>query len=299
MGTSSFNHGFEHGVSIRKIPLVFTNAAGANTWWVDSVSGSDNNSGTEKEPFATINYASSRCTANNGDVIMVAPGHVESVVEAGGLTLSVAGVKIIFLGDGSSQGTIQFGTAVTASMVISANNVKLYSPRFSAAIDALTGPISITGENCKIYNATYLDGTSIDTTDALIATASGLEIHGWRYIPGDEAGTQKQSNIQLNGVDNAILEDIDIVGDFATGPIENVTDEVLNVRLENILIKNTNATPAPGIVLDADATGWAKNVDIRVASGITYVSSTAKLNWDAKCVGYNADGGASVGPIGI
>jgi len=91
-------------------------------------------------------------------------------------------------------------------------------------------------------------------------------------------------------VDNAILTGIKGAGDFGTGIIENVTDEVLNIHFSDIYLKNTNASPTPCMVLDANATGYADRVNCRVASGTTYVSSVAKLNWTGTCLGYNADG---------
>ena len=56
------------------------------------------------------------------------------------------------------------------------------------------------------------------TTDALVAngSASGFEIHGWKYFTGS-AGTQKQSNIQISAaVSDVVLDNIDILGDFGT-----------------------------------------------------------------------------------
>jgi len=302
MPISNYPHGFANGVTLREIPTDIRLNGEANVFWVDSVHGSNGNKGTYIQPFATIDYAVGRCTANNGDIIYVAAGHTETVIAASGLDLDVAGITVVFMGEGADRATINFTTAVTASVTIAAANVTLINPRFTAGIDALTGPISITAADCTIKNGIYFDGTSIDTTDCIVATSAAprLQIRGWKYIPGDEAGTQKQSNIQLDGVDNAILTDIDITGDFATGNIENVTDEILNVRLENIRLKNTNSGPQPGMVLDANATGQAKNIDIRIASGTTYVSSVAKLNWDIQCLGYAADGtgGDPIGTAG-
>lgn len=292
MPTSNYPNGFPNGVAIKQQPLVDNQNANGNVFWVDSVKGSNGNTGTFLRPFATIDYAVGRCTAAQGDKIYVAAGHTETVATASGLDLDVAGITVIFMGEGANRATINFTTSVNASVTIAAANVELVNPRFTAGIDALTGPVSISAANCSIINAEYYDGTSIDTTDCIIgvATATGLTIRGWRYVAGNEGGTQKQSHIQLNGVDNAILTDIDIKGDFATGNIENVTDEILNAHLSDVYLKNTNATPKPGIVLDANATGYADRVHVRIASGTTYVSSVAKFNWTSTALGYNADG---------
>ena len=60
---------------------------------------------TPSLPFNTINYAFTKCYPNQGDVIVVLPGHVEAVTAASGtgsLTFGVAGVTVL--------GTTKVGT---------------------------------------------------------------------------------------------------------------------------------------------------------------------------------------------
>jgi len=303
MGISNYPHGFENGVTIRNIPVEIRQGSEGEIFWVDSshASAADaTGQGTYVLPFKTIDYAIGRCTASKGAKIFVAAGHTESVIAAGGVTVDVAGIEIIFLGDGSNKATIDFGTAVAASMVISADNVTLIGPRFTASIDALTGPISVTGANCTFLDVEWHDGTSIDTTDCLVATgaADGLSINGWKYFPGDEGGTQKQSHIQFTaGASNVSLKGITIRGDFAANPIEMVAGAMLDLELLDLNIRSTNAGPIACLGLHASSTGWAKHVITRVASGTTYATSVALLNWENDCEGFNTDGGAG-DPIG-
>lgn len=256
-----------------------------------------------QSPFASIEYAvNNRTVASRGDHIICLPGHTESVIAAGGLDLDIAGLYIWFLGEGSNKAKISFGTDVGADMDIDAANITLMWPLFVSAIDALTGPIDINASDFTIVGGEYRDAAAKAATDCIVATAAAtrLNILGWKYREST-TGTQKQSNIQLNGVDNATLEDIDIVGDFETGIIENVTDEALDLRLRNLFLNNTDAAPTPCIVLDSAASGHAKNVHCRVASGTTYVSDVADLNWASDCLGYSTDGygGEPIGtPVG-
>jgi hypothetical protein len=287
---SDYNHGFTHGVTVRNVPINLTLGTKAKTFWVDSVHGNDHNLGTFTRPFATLDYAIGECAANRGDTIYVSAKHAETVVAASGITFDVAGVSVIFLGEGSDRGTITFSTLVAASIVVSAANVTIKDARFVAGIDALTSPIAITGANCRISGEWY-DAPAKAATDCIItsAAADGLIIDGWKYYEST-TGTQKNSQIRLLGVDNAVVKNIDIVGDFIVANINNLTTECLNLRLEDIKLKNINATPKPGIVLQANTTGFAKNLDVRIASGTTYISSLAKINWDNNCLGYNSDG---------
>lgn len=284
---------------------VLTGMAPGDVFFVSSVTGSASNPGNSvNKPRATIESCFTPATvlveANKGDIIFALPGHTEAVVAAGGLDLDIAGVTIYFLGDGAAQAKVTFGTLVGADMDIDAASITLVRPKFVAALDALTGPIDVNAADCTIIDALFEDTTNIDTTDALVAVPAAirLKILGWRYIRGNEGGTQKQSHIQLNGVDDAILKDIDIRGDFAVGPIENVTDEALNIRLKNIYLDNLNAGPQPGMVLDSACTGLADNVKIRVASGTTYVSDNSDINW-SNSHGTQTDGSALDDPIGV
>ena len=256
--------------------------------------------GSRTKPFASINYCFSNAsvTANNGDVIWVHAGHTETVIAAGGLDLDIAGVTLVFLGDGTNRATITFTTDVGADMDVDAANITMINPRFLAGIDALTGPIDVNAARFKIVDGEYSDAAADGTTDCIVATAAatGLFIDGWRYIEST-TGTQKESNIQLNGVDNLILRNIDIRGDFNAGCIENVTDECLNIRLDTIMLENLNADPSPGMVLDSNCDGHATGVQIRVASGTTYLSDVSDINWGADCLGFSTDGGAGE-PLG-
>ena len=289
---SNYDKGFIDGVSIKNIPIVITQSYLSNVYWVDSVTGSNSNRGTLKYPVASLAYAIGLCTANNGDIIFVAEGHSEDVVAAAGINLNISGVTIIFLGNGAKRGTINFSTLVTASMTLTAANTTIVGARFTASIDALTGPIAISAADCQLINCSWYDGTTIDTSDCVVATtaASRLLIDGWNYYPGNEAGTQKNSQFKLTAISAPVLRNINIRGNFLVGNINNATTACTDMSLQNIVLKNSNATPKPGMVLQAACTGMAKNIDVRIVSGTSFVSSVAAVNWDNSCLGYHTDG---------
>lgn len=242
--------------------------------------------------FTSLDTAVGACTANRGDIIVCMEGFSEAVTSAGDLDLDVAGITIVFLGTGTSQANITFSTAASADMDVDAADITMIRPKFVAGIDQLTGPIDVNSTDFTIIDGEYHDATDIETTDCIIATAGAtrMKIDGWKFFSVTETGDQKQSHIQLNGCDDVVLKNIDVRGDFFVGIIENVTDEVLNIRLQNLILENLNATPKPCMSLDANATGHAQNVHLRVASGSTYVNSYAKINWGANCLGFGTDG---------
>lgn len=296
MPISNYPNGFAQGVAIRGIPLL--NMHGGNVFWVDSGAGADTGKGTHNQPFETWDYAVGRCTADNGDIIILKAGHVETVTAAAGLALDVAGITTFFLGAGENQAYVTFTTVVGADMDVDAASITLVNPKFIAGIDALTGPIDVNATDFNILSGEYHDAAGIETTDCVVATAGAarLQIDGWKFFKSDEAGTQKESHIQLNGVDDCILRNIHAEGDFDVAVIENVTDEVLRITMEDHFLKNTDPGNAPCAVLDSACSGWARRLNWRNANG-TVVDDVADINWAPDAVGYTTDG-YSGDPIG-
>ena len=249
-----------------------------------------------KQPFATTDYAVGQCTAGRGDLIVVLPGHVEAVAAAAGLDLDVAGITIIFLGDGATRGTIRFGTAVGADMDVDAANITLgvkgqdLGPRFLANIDALTGPIDVNSARFRMYGAKWYDGTTINTTDCVVgdANADNMEIEDFEFVDGDAAGTQKQSFIQVAAATGVVLRKIKATGDFGTGIIENGTAWI-DALLEDLVLDNASVTPTVALFLSATSTGWVRNSSLRVASGTTGYTATNTMQFDnVRVVGTDA-----------
>jgi hypothetical protein len=113
-GPSNYPGGFAQGVVIKGIPLTVSNPG--KVFWVNgttvlapgAVGGSNGNDGSYRRPFATIDYAVGKCTANRGDIIMVMPGHSETISSATSLVFDVAGVAVIGLGTGSLRPDLNF-----------------------------------------------------------------------------------------------------------------------------------------------------------------------------------------------
>lgn len=256
--------------------------------WLAGVDSSS--SGDKATPYASANYANTFCKANNGDVIYVLPGHVEAITTAGGLTFNVAGVKVVFLGAGSLRATVSFN-ATAATMIVSAANVNLYNPRFLSGIDAVVSAIKVQAADFKMYNVEYYDAPAAASTIQLLTTAAAnrMVIDGYKYFVST-TGTQKTDGLKIVGGDGIILRNIDISGDFSVSNVDNATTLVTNILLENLNLNNINSGPQPALTLQATSTGFAKNVKCRVASGTTYVSNLAKIQWGLDCEGFNTDG---------
>ena len=281
MPISNYPHGWANGVTVRGMPVL--NSYSGNAFWVDSGNGSNGNDGTFQRPFTTIDYAVGRCTASNGDVIMVKAGHAETVTADSGIDVDVAGVSIVGLGAGADRPTITFTTAATADFKLAANNTSVENFLFVAGIDALTGPIEVSADDCAIINCEYRDDdtNNYETTDVIVTASTPLRmlIDGFRFVhDGGSGGTQNQSVIQLNGADKAVLRNLWIVADSGTGVIEDATtsDQIL---IENSVIESTEASPTVAMLLTATTTGSVHNTYFRIASGTTYFTAANDMTF--------------------
>lgn len=249
MPITNFPNGLAGGISVRGIPLL--SAYPGNVYWVDSGAGSNGNKGNFDRPFGTIDYAVGRCTANNGDVIMVKPGHTETVTAAAGLALDVAGICLVGLGTGSLRPTINFTTAVGADMDVDAANITMVNFLFTGGIDALTGPIDVNAANFSMLNCETRDVTG-QTVDFIVtdANANYLYIKDWIHRGAAAAGAA--TAISIVGGDGGVIKDFWIDGNFSTAAIEGVTTAATNLTISDGYIRTRNAAD---ILITLVATG--------------------------------------------
>lgn len=179
-------------------------------------------------PFATWDYAIGRCTANKGDVIILMPGHVETVSAAGGLALDVAGITHWGLGHGESRPRVNF-SATTSTMTISAASQTISNVLFSGTIDAVVTPILITGTDCRLLGIETRDTTGQALDWITATTASRMLISGWVHRGSSSAGSE--AALVITGGDGITVENFWIDGDFSVAAIENVTTAATNLTI--------------------------------------------------------------------
>lgn len=204
--------------------------------------------------FSTIDAAIGACVADRGDVILVAPGHTETVTAAGGVTVDVAGVSIIGLGRGSLRPTVNFTTAVGASFKVTAANVLVQNILFTGGIDALTNPVHIDAADCTLLDIETKDVTG-QATDFIVTTANAdrLRIERWRHLGAAAAGAE--TAISIVGGDAIVIKDFWINGNFGTAAIENVTTAATNITIRDGYAYTRNAADVI-VTLVATATGF-------------------------------------------
>jgi len=272
MPMSHYPNGFNHGVAVRGMPLLNTYAG--NVFWVDSGAGSNGNKGTFDRPFSTIDYAVGRCAANNGDVIMVKPGHTETVIAAAGLALDVAGITLVGLGSGDARPTINFTTAVGADMDVDAANITMSNFLFTGGIDALTGPIDINAADCSLIDIETRDVTG-QATDFIVtdANADRLLIDGWTHRGAAAAGAD--TAITIVGGDNIVIRNFWIDGNFAVACIENVTTAAVNLTVygdQQCFARNRNAADVIFTAVATTTGNVGPNINARLADNAANIT---------------------------
>lgn len=226
--------------------------------------------------YPTITAAAAKCVADRGDSILVASNHDETVTTAGGITLSVNGVSLIGLGNGTDRPTITFTTAVAASMNITGAEVIIKNIQFVCGIDAQTAMVNVTGTDASFVNCEF--DTNSGTIGAILgiltgATSDRLSVTGCRFIgPAVNTGTTTTAQIQYESAVDIVLRGNYHCGKM-TQAILNVTGTVLRGLISDNYIVVGTGTKA--IAVATASTPFIVNNRMNVASGTTPIVAAA------------------------
>lgn len=118
------------------------------TFWVGSTVANAKDSpahgGSPEQPFATVAYGVTQTTANKGDVVMVMPGHAESLISAGQIALSKAGVAVMGIGLGANRPVFTH-TIAAGSVTVTASNTRWSNMVHVAGVASVTNGIAVSG----------------------------------------------------------------------------------------------------------------------------------------------------------
>lgn len=262
---TSYPNGWDGGVLIQN--LLGLDAVASQIFYVgnnpvlqlNERTASNGNKGTFYDPFSTIAYAISQCSANNNNVILVREGYTETVIAAGGITCNVAGVYIVGCGQGSNRPTLTFSTAVSASLLVSAANVTIKNILCVAGINALTNPINVQAAGCTL-DVEWNDGSSsVEANRAILtnASADNLKIN-LKYV-GFPAGSSAVNAVRLVGCNNGSVI-VDAYGKFSTSVVEFLTTACTNIEIG-------------GYFYNSGTTDLSKNVIDTVTGSTWFVSA--------------------------
>ena len=217
---SNFPYGFNYGLIVRGMPIVQSQPG--HVFWVyngtaldvGQVGGADQGDGTFNRPFATLDYAVGRCTANRGDVIMVKPGHAENVATATALALDVAGVAIIGLGSGTNRPKLTLTTANTATIGVSAANISIQNFQIIAnflsiaAAFTLTTAAEFSCTDCYVYDtSSILNFLNIVKSTGAANTADGLIFSG-NVVKNLGVTSNNTTILTANDIDRLVMQGV-------------------------------------------------------------------------------------------
>lgn len=207
---------------------------------------------------ADLDSAVGLCTANAGDVILVLPGHTETISSASALALDVAGVTILGLGNGDNRPTFTLDTATSATVAVSAANITVKNMIFTANFADIAAVFTLTtAKNFKIdgcyfkATATNMNFLTIVDTNTTDNDADGLEVVNSVWIEPDLAtlqvvkmdGSNARVTISRNYVNVGVLNNTATLLAIAAGKIAT------SARIEDNEVYRLNTDTATGGLL--------------------------------------------------
>lgn len=245
-------------------------------------------------PLATIDYAIGLCTANEGSVILVAPGHNESLVAAA-IDFDVAGVTCIGLGEGTLRPRIDYDNTA-ASVDIGANNVTLVNLTFLPSVASVLIGVDVESgvTNFKMVNCEFLPYES--SGDEFVVAVDLKENNHDTVIQDCKFWTEAAAGASTHGIKlTAGSSRVQIVNNLANG---NYSTAFIasDAAVSEILIKGNNMKVKdgePGIELYTGSTGLIiqNNIESTGVTADVAIVADACSWFDNKCV--TVDGSAS------
>lgn len=243
-------------MSIGSVPMV---GSENHIIYVDSTHprANDSNIGTDRaNPKATL--ASALSAADSYDLIVVMPGHVETVNAAAAINMDTANVTIWGLGVGDARPVLNFTTTANATAAINAAGCWIKNIRASFAVAATVGlDINATAiiEDVELVAGAEEAVSYIDIGGAS-ANAADKTVLRNVVIRSTAAGATNGISISVVNDRVQIIDPV-IEGDFANAPIY-CNAIATNLRIEGFSLSNTQ-TGDYGIEVTVAATGIIEN----------------------------------------
>ncbi len=267
MPISNFKGGFRDGLTVRDATVAVSHPG--KVFWVSNnttvpagvKTGSDGENGTFNAPFATLDYAVGRCSAGAGDIIFIKPGHVEAVT-ASSLTLDVAGIKIIGLGDGDERPKFNFGVT-TSTITLSAANVTMKNVVLVATVDSVVALITLSGSGATLDLETRDTSAAIEAVSAVVASTAAGNLKARLTHRGFAAGDAMTRYMDIVGVTDADIE-VDFFGIASTAVVNMRTTACNNIRVKGRFY-NDSVALTKNVVNSTTSTWSVEGFDAKAA----------------------------------
>ena len=265
-----------------------------NRFYVDSgASLASDTAGKGKNPdapFATIDFAIGKCTASNGDIIFVMPGHAETI-GAAGVDMDVAGVSVIGIGRGADRPTI---TQNATGSTFAINAASAYVENLLIITTAVVVKmVDVNATDCHFHKCEFRMETAALGIDVDGGSANTCDRFTMTDCVCDGQADGPNAFIFLNEIaDDIYTGGNRIFGLFDDACIHNPTGFVLTyLQIVGNQLMNTSAT-AHAIELVSACTGFISNNIVNSpnasAGGLTAIDSGSCY----PCENYGVDGTA-------
>ncbi|CAB4120961.1 hypothetical protein UFOVP1_55 [uncultured Caudovirales phage] len=272
MSLSNYPAGFSQGLTVRGLPIQM--AQPGKVWWLNNssvlapfgVAGDDNGPGTYQQPFLSLNGAITKIVggagsdassgSSRGDILMVMPGHAETISTSTAVTMNCPGLMVCGLGTGTLRPTFTFGTATTATINVSAADCSFINCLFIANYASVAACFTLTAaknflvDHCEFRDTTaILNFVNIVKTDTTSDDADGLDMENNVYAGLSAAtntcmvnmlGTNARVVIKNNYIHHAAVTQGGMMI-VATG--KSITDAVISGN-QCVFVGATTATQA-------------------------------------------------------
>jgi hypothetical protein len=246
---------FQNGVSSFGMPLIGSGPilTTGNVFFVNSTAtgASTGNDGlTPQSALSTIVSALAKCTANNGDHIIVGPGHVETVISAAQVLMATSGVSIVGIGKGANRPTVNFTTATTASWRVTAANCYVENLLFIGVFDALVSPIDIRAADFTMKGCETRDTAgSAQATDFILTTSAASRFTLLNHRHDGDTAAGANTFLAIVGGDRIVIDGLIADGNFNNALIEIRTTATTDLEVRNCMFRTRIGAQAKDIFL--------------------------------------------------
>ena len=155
--------------------------------------------------------------AGRGDVIMVMPGHNESITAD--QSYNVKGLKVIGLGQGDERPLVKYDNAA-ASISLDTGGIHLENFRLLASVTGVTIGVDVAGDGCVVRKNSLEFDTNVDEfTIGIRGTGNRLIIDENEILGEDTVGATH--GIQLSSSDYTKVRKNYITGQFSNAGISD------------------------------------------------------------------------------
>ena len=173
---------FPYGVSSFGIPVIgggggLIPVTTGQYFWVDSnATSAAGAKGSYKNPYLPLAEAYLSCVASRGDVIIMKPGHAETIATNTALTLNKIGVSVIGLGSGGLRPLITLtGTTAAVSIAVSAASQTFRNFVITSGVIELTKAFTISAADVTIDGVDYQETVAANTILSFVTLTSAAD----------------------------------------------------------------------------------------------------------------------------